>query len=138
MKKRRVKRAGLDARPPINFLVRHMEEYFQASGDLRHHARPMVGYLGRDIDVYTRIVDISEIDKLMIELNAHIDATGFSTPNGLRPQLEHRQSRGRKFGLERLEPDCFEKLLEYYKEDYAILPTVSVERTRAQYEAARA
>jgi hypothetical protein len=128
---------GLRPRPDINVLVRDMGQYFSASYVIHYHALPMIHFLGEDMSVYHRLYDISEMDRLMADVNAHIDATGFRTP-GTVPQLGRHQSKGRKFGLEVLAPGSFEKLVGHYRRDYEVIPTVSLETTRRLYEQARA
>jgi hypothetical protein len=128
---------GLRPRPGINFLVRHMERYFLVANNVRHHSRPMVDFLGKDMTVYQRLFDISELDTLMAQLNAHIDATGFRSPGRL-PALPHLENKGRKLGFEALTPRSFEKLVEFFKEDYALIPSVDVVRTRQSFQEARA
>jgi hypothetical protein len=132
-----VKHPRLRPRPDINVLVRDMGKYFRASSVIRHHALPMIEFLGKDMTVYHCLYDISAMDKLIADLNAHIDAIGFRTPGPL-PQLGQRQSRGPKFGLEVLTPGSFESLAKHYRADYEVIPTVDLEATRGLYEEASA
>jgi hypothetical protein len=132
-----IRRAGLRFRPPINFLVRHLEDYVAAVKTVRHHSAPMIDFLGSDLTLYGRLVEISELDKLIAELNAHIERAGFRREEP-PPALGRKQTKGPKLGLEVLSPASFEKLLERYRADYERIPTVSVEAIRREYEAARA
>lgn len=131
-----IEACGLKPRPEINHLVDNLEAYFRISPSVYLHARPMVESLGRDPARFHHLVDISKMDYLVGEIRSHFRKIGRSdvadTP--LPPPL---QTGGPKLGLEILTPYSFEVLLDYYKEDYATLPTVDLAATKSAYFKAR-
>ncbi len=86
------------------------------------------------MDVYNRIYRINEInlirnDILSYPANAHID------PQTI-PEIPKLQTGRPKLELNILTPKSFQKLIEYYAQDYEILKDYySRDRIQAQYRA---
>ena len=99
-----------------------------------HHTRPITDFIGKDLDVYNRIYRINEInlirnDILSYPANSHID------PQTI-PEIPKLQTGGPKLELNILTPKSFQKLIEYYAQDYEILKDYySRDRIQAQYRA---
>jgi hypothetical protein len=130
---------GLPFDPQPNELVERFFSYLKVAKVIEHHARPQMDFLGQDMSVYTRIADISSVGEVVSEIRA------FWIREGLVEICEHtpaepgrKQTGGPKLALNVLTPDSFEKLLEYYSEDYEKLPTVSLQAIKDEYVKARA
>lgn len=135
----RLRAAGLPFDPDINTLVAHLDRYMARVGSIHHHTRPMVEFLGEDLSLYTRIVDVSQINTVISEIKDMWKSRGFNklvenSPNEA-PRL---QTGGQKIGLEVLTPASFELLMDYYAKDYDILPTLDRQATEDAFAAARA
>lgn len=129
---------GLEFDPQINLLVQNLEGYMECQPSIFHHARPQMDFLGPDLSVYNRIVDISEVNGIINEIREFWRKEGMSELCNRTPQDPGRkQTGGPKLELYELLPESFEKLLEYYSEDYKNLPTVSLSEIKNQYLAAR-
>jgi hypothetical protein len=130
----RLEDASLPFDPQINELVDKFDRYLENSTSIRHHAIPMMNFLGTDLTVYSRIADIGDIDIVINEIR------GYWVRKGMHKQLElspAKQSSGPKIGLHELHPDSFEKLLDYYKEDFEKIPTISLRGIKDEYFKAR-
>jgi hypothetical protein len=132
-----LERAGLEPDPEINLLVDRFDAYCKVQGSVLHHASPMMGRLGPDLGVYRRIVDIAGVQQCIDEIAAHLAARGHADAVAKLPVLGRSQTGGPKLGLEVLNPFSFEKLLDYYREDYAQLPTVDLQATKEAWRKAR-
>lgn len=133
----RVGAAGLAPTPEINVLVDRLEAYCQTQGSIAHHSRPMMEFLGPDLSVYDRIADLAEINTIIDELKAHFVARGLGAALTNAPSLGRSQTGGPKLGLDVLNPYSFEKLLDFYREDYAKIPTVDLQATKDAWHKAR-
>lgn len=135
-----LREAGLPFDPDINGMIARLEGYFACSSSIAHHAQPMLPVLGPDLTAYTRIADISEIDSVLADIRSFWGAAGVvPEAKGMESDtLGVEQASGaRHIDLHSLEPASFERLLEYYRDDYACIPTVDVDRVKQQYAEAR-
>lgn len=130
--------AGLSFNPGINLLVERLEEYFEVARSIRHHALPMVHFLGTDFSVFNRVLDIAEVPTLLEEIRRHWAANGLEALASRLPPMPRRQTGGPKLDPQVLKESSFEKLMAFYAEDYRFVPTIDAARTRAEYAAARA
>ncbi|MFM7274033.1 MAG: sulfotransferase family 2 domain-containing protein, partial [Gammaproteobacteria bacterium] len=130
--------AGLPFNPGINLLVERMEEYFEVARSIRHHALPMVHFLGQDFSVYGRVLDIAQVPALLEEIRRYWAVNGRKPLASGLPPMPRRQTGGPKLAAQVLKEAAFEKLMAYYAEDYRFVPTLDAGRTREDYESARA
>jgi hypothetical protein len=126
-------RDGLEFDPDINTLVMALEEYMAIQQSIFHHARPQLDFLGNDLTIYNRIADISEVGKIIDEIKEHWARNGLQELVELAPVLGRAQTGGPKLGLEVLTDESFDKLLNYYREDYENIPTVSLQEIKNEY-----
>jgi hypothetical protein len=130
--------AGLRFDPQINELIAELHAYLRVARSIRHHARPQIDFIGPDLSVYTRIADISSVNTVAAEIRDHWTREGFTGICRRTPPVPGReQTGGPKLGLHVLTPDSFEALLDFYREDYARIPTLDIEATRKEYLEAR-
>jgi hypothetical protein len=132
---RKLSRAGLSPDPRVNELVAHLEEYLALQPSIFHHTRPQVDFLGSDLSVYHRLADISEVGEVIEDIKDMWRSNGLASCADAARPLRRSQTGGPKLGLEVLTAESFEKLLDYYAEDYRRIPTVSVESIRNEYQA---
>ncbi len=128
--------AGLLLDPDINVLVSKLDEYMRCQPSIYHHARPMMDFLGPDLEVYRRIVDISETDKIIEEIKEHWLDLGIMGDVRSLTKLKRHQSGGLKLGLDSLTRTSFEKLLDYYSEDYEKISSVNLNKIKQEYSRA--
>jgi len=124
--------AGLSIDVDINAVVEDLEAYIAVVPTLRHHASPMVVETGRDLSIFTRIADISDIASVMAEVADRWKAAETTDPIKL-PPVRQLQTSNRGIGLRNLTEKSFNRLLEFYDEDYEVFPTVSRDRIRAEF-----
>ncbi len=123
---RRLLTGGLKASPEINILVENMDTYQDAVRTIRHHTLPMVSFLGRDPSIYTQIFDIRDMGKLRDSLIQHWKNSGIDIDLDSVPAIPHEQILGPKIGIEILNKQSVDTLLDYYKEDYQTFPMLSI------------
>jgi hypothetical protein len=134
----RLEQAGLVFDPQLNELVENLESYLGCAQTILHHTRPMMDFLGPDLSVYGRIADIGEVAKVIDEIKMFWAHEGMNVLVETAPaNLARKQTGGPKLGLNALTPDSFECLLEYYREDYENIPTISLQEIKSQYIEAR-
>lgn len=134
--KDRLLEAGLKLNPDINYFVDNLAQYQELSDrwTILHHTRPLTDFIGKDLDIYTKIYQINEInlirnDILAYPANSHLD------PQTI-PEIPKLQTGGPKLELNILTPKSFQKLVEYYATDYEILKDYySRDRIQKQYRA---
>jgi len=129
--------AGLDYQPSINYLIKNLDAYLNASSSIRHHSLPMMNWLGPELGVFSRLVDISESNVIINEICLFWQSNGIMDVNRSLPVLGRKQTGGPKLNLNVLKPDSFEILLEYYRCDYEEVPTVNIQNIKAEYMASR-
>lgn len=126
-------RDDLEFDPDINMLVMALEKYMTVQKSIFHHARPQLDFLGDDLSIYNRIADISDVGKVIDEIKAHWIRNGLQALSESAPALGRAQTGGPKLGLEVLTDESFDKLLDYYREDYKNIPTVSLQAIKNEY-----
>ena len=132
--------AGLQFDPEIDEMVSQLDEYLACSPIIFHHTRPMMDFVGPDLSVYMRIVDISEIDQIVAEIHAYWRDNKLQHRDEVEPtgRLGHFQTGGPIMGLSDLSPESFERLLNYYIRDYQNIPSVSAQNIQQEYAKTRA
>ena len=109
-----ISEAGLPTRPDINTFASNLEFYSMHAGSVRHHTLPIVEFLGRDRDTFSKIYPISEVNtSLLSDLS---DWTGLE----LQSIAHRKQAGGPKLKKDELSRENILKLKAYYAEDYKI------------------
>gem|GEM_PF-4612301 len=124
---------GLELDPDINTLVTVLEDYMMVQKSIFHHARPQLDFLGNDLSIYNRIADISDVGKVINEIKLHWMRNGLQELIESAPVLGRAQTGGPKLGLEVLNDESFDKLLDYYRKDYENIPTVNLQAIKNEY-----
>jgi hypothetical protein len=133
-----LKKAGLPFDPEINVLVGRLHDYAGCEPSISWHTRPQMDFLGPDLSVYSDLVDIRDLDGLIEKVRENWRREGRTDLLQRAPsRLGRDQAGGAKLGLEVLTPESFERLMEYYQEDYAKVPTISGGAIREEYHKAR-
>jgi len=112
---KKIKDAGLELNPSINYFVDHLKEYQSFSTSIMHHTLSQVSFLGSDTSIYWRIFPISEIKSLEQELS-------LALKNKIK--FIHAQQGGKQHKqqvLSELSTNTATKIREYYNDDYKIL-----------------
>lgn len=103
--------ADLPFSPDLSTFVRLLPRYYAAVRSIRHHAMPMVDYLGRDPQFYTHLYRIEETADM---------ARDVERITGKKATLAHRQNGGPKIGVDALSEEEIALLKDFYAEDYAV------------------
>lgn len=112
---------GLRERPEIDYFVCHLEEYRQIEPSIAHHTASMVSFIGRDMEVYDKIYDISETEILENDLRSHWASSGVEWVDAMSEHSPRAQEGGPKLGLEALKKETLLKAIDFYREDYGCL-----------------
>jgi hypothetical protein len=129
----RLKSDGLEFDPDINTLVTALEKYLAIQESIFHHTRPQLDFLGSDLSIYSRIADISEVNKVIDEIKAYWIRNGLQELAKSATALGRTQTGGPKLGLEVLTDESFDKLLDYYRGDYENIPTINLQAIKDEY-----
>jgi len=105
-------RTGLTTEPDINYFVRNLEEYISRSDMIETHFLPQEVMLNDGIERLDGVFRIEDMDELALTLSARV---------GHKVEFGRYQTGGPKATLSDLEPDSFEKLLNFYDGDYDLL-----------------
>lgn len=128
---------GLPATPTINVMIDNLDAYRRLQHSIRLHTQLQVEFLGRNLGIYSRIVDIRDVDSLRQDILGHFARLGLDKAIAAPFPAERLQAGGPKLGLEVLNPYSFERLVDFYREDYDLLPTVNLQATRDAWMKAR-
>jgi len=107
--RRPLKRAGLPYDPSLSEFVDHLKPYMDAVGSINHHAQPIVTYLGHDVEFYTRVFAMSELDDFVAQVR---EITGHDAA------LPRLQVGGPKISRDELSAAEIRTIEEFYAEDY--------------------
>ena len=122
----KVKNLDLKIEPDINYFIENLENYFQFSDSIVHHALPQNKYIGKDLNIYDFICPIENLQNLrqIISHNAKVEI-----------KLPRLQTAGPKITLKDLTEKSLKKLIEFYAEDYQLLQDFySVDAIWQQYK----
>lgn len=122
--------AGLVADPTLDFFVENLKSYQKLSRNIFHHTRPMVDFLGYELSRFDKIYDLGELELLRKSLIEHWKMNDLPVFHREIPLIPKVQVGGPKLGLDVLSPESFERLLNYYKNDYELIPTCSLENIK--------
>lgn len=103
--------ADLPCDPDLSTFVRRLPDYCAAIATIRHHASPMVDYLGRDPKFYTHLYRIEATNDLQAEVQRLTGSTA---------ELKRLQTGGPKISTDKLTPQEVTLLKNFYAEDYAL------------------
>lgn len=107
-------RAGLPADPDLDTFIARLDAYCAAVESIRHHAAPMVLYLGRDPSWYTKLYRIEDTKRLVADVQEI---------TGRRVNLQKLQTGGPKFAADSLSPASLAHLARFYAEDFEVYGT---------------
>lgn len=103
-----LEQAGLPPRPDLDTFATHLEVYCRTSRSIRHHARPIVDYLGRRPGRFDRIFRMSELSGLR----------DYLAEAGAEIRLDHLQTGGPKLTPDDLPAPALERVKRFYASDY--------------------
>lgn len=104
-----LKAAGLPPDPDLDTFLAHLDGYCAAVPDIRHHAQPLVDFLGPDAGFYSRICNLHTLDGFVAEVAAIA---------GRKLTLERLQTGGPKIAPEVLSPAQRAAIEARYAADY--------------------
>ena len=104
--------ADLTPNPELPEFIDRLEDYRKVSPSIRHHTEPTVFYLGSDLDVFTKVFKIEEMQAL-----GHF----LSTCVGSEVEIPHRQTDGPKIDVSDLGSAHLDRVRQFYAEDYKLL-----------------
>ena len=120
--------------PDINYFVQNLETYQDCTDKwlIHHHTRPMTDFIGQDLSLYNHVYRMNEIKKIKSDILQYSFNSSISKSNV--PDIPKLQTYGPKLELNVLNPKSFEKLLDYYKQDYKVLTNYySIEDIKNKY-----
>lgn len=82
-------------------------------------------------------MDVSHLDQVIEAIRAHWRNNGLTVLADRAPTPRRLQTAGRKLALQSLTPESFDRLIDYYAPDYALIPTIDRRETEKAYAAAR-
>ncbi len=98
--------------PGIGQFIDHLEDYLLIK-PIFHHCRPIVElFCGQRLEDFTHVYKIENLSRFEKDL---------SKLTGNEVTLDHWQTGGKKYSLRDLTKIQIEKLIEFYKRDYALL-----------------
>ena len=124
---------GFKANPDINTLVENIKIYQNAVPTIRHHTLPMVDFIGRNPNIYTRIFYVDEMDQLRESIIQHCKQIGVGIDLESIPEIPRKQNAGPKLGINVLSNKSVDLLLDYYKEDYQTFPMLSIDSVMEEW-----
>jgi hypothetical protein len=103
------KNKGLEHNPGIDLFIDRFDDYYNASGSIFHHMRPMVDFLGEDASYFSKVYSIEELNKFVIDISEHM---------GVDLTIGRHQTGGPKLKKENLTETQLIKIKSFYKNDY--------------------
>ena len=129
----RIKAENLKFNPNVNYFIRNLEAYQNCTNKaiILHHTRPIIDFIGEDLSLYTNIYPMENLKQIKSDLLA---SSNCATPEQI-PEIPKTQTGGPKLKLNRLKQKNFDKLIEYYAQDYKLLKDYySVEKITQEYQ----
>lgn len=100
---------GLKPQPTISEFIERFDDYRACSPNIRHHTDPLVNFLGKKSNFYSKIYKTSQI----VEMKSYIEEiVGFPIV------LPHEQSSGNVMFNGQLSANEVDFLIGFYKADY--------------------
>ncbi|MEM9276140.1 MAG: sulfotransferase family 2 domain-containing protein [Cyanobacteria bacterium P01_F01_bin.143] len=128
----RIKAENLKFNPNINYFISNLEAYQNCTNKaiILHHTRPVIDFIGEDLSLYTNIYPMEKLKQIKSDLLA---GSNYASPEQI-PEIPKTQTGGPKLKLKRLKQKNFDKLLEYYAQDYQLLKDYySIEKITQEY-----
>ena len=98
--------------PDLDTFIENLDEYLQVPS-IHHHVKPINSFLGgQDLDYFTHIYKIEELDRLERDLSKALDN---------EVAFDRLQTGGPKFSLSALNEQQINKLFLFYRDDYKSL-----------------
>jgi len=129
----RIKAENLKFNPNINYFIRNLKAYQNCTNKaiILHHTRPIIDFIGEDLSLYTNIYPIENIKQTKPDL---LFSSNYANPDQI-PEIPKTQTGGPKLKLKRLKQQNFNKLIEYYAQDYELLKDYySIEQITKEYQ----
>jgi hypothetical protein len=103
------KNKGLEYNPGLDLFIERFEDYYDASGSIFHHMRPMVDFLGEEASYFSKVYNIKEINQFLVDIIEHV---------GVDLTIGQHQKGGPKLKKENLTEPQLMKIESFYKKDY--------------------
>ena len=97
--------------PDLETFIDLLEGYQRASSHVFHHTRPVVDFLGRDAEYYTKLYRMDELGQFAADVEAIVGKEV--------PAIEQRNKSGSALTPDDLTPKHRQKLLQILAQDYA-------------------
>lgn len=107
----KIKAAGLSLEPDLDDFVDNLEEYLQISTYMRNHLSPQTSIIGAIFPKIKHVFPISRASEI---------PDFFRALRGLEVRFPHEQSAGPKFKISDLSSMRLKKIIDFYKDDYAL------------------
>lgn len=104
-------KSGANPSPSLEEFIEKLEIYMDASDSIKHHASPLVYFLGDMASYYDRVFKIEELPLLEDELNGR---------TGGAIKIPHEQAGGPKIDAASLSTNSLDKIRAIYKADYDV------------------
>lgn len=108
--------------------------YRDVDNNIKHHSEPMIKFIGRNLSIYDKVYDLSELSALKEDLRAHFSSIGLKVDH---IKLTKAQTGGPHIGIEAIEEESLEKLIRFYEEDYKTFTQYSPEQIIEEWKEAR-
>jgi len=123
-----LRRKGLSAQPDLDSFIMNLDQYRKINSIIEHHSRPQSAFLDGSLRYFDKIYRMKDLGQLFDLLKKQ--------KRGLA--IRQRKTGGTEVGLENLSEGAFEKLLEFYRDDYKLLKEYySEESIRQKYESVK-
>lgn len=100
---------GLEHNPGIDLFIEKFRDYYDASGSIFHHMRPMVDFIGGDASYFSKVYNIRNITEFVSDINEH---------TGVDLTIGRHQTGGPKLKKEDLSGPQLKKIQYFYQHDY--------------------
>ncbi len=102
----------LEPDPTRHVFIKNLDKYRLLSPSIYHHTDPISKYLGPNLNYYTDIYKIGQLDRLAEQLSLLI---------GREVSIEHQNKSSKPASFQSLGPPAQRSLLSYCAGDYALL-----------------
>lgn len=108
----KIKAAGLSLEPDLDSFVDNLEKYLQISVYMKNHLSPQASIIGAIFPKIKHVLPISRAAEI---------PEFFRTHRNINVTFPHEQSVGPKFKPSDLSRSRLKKIVDFYKDDYALL-----------------
>lgn len=118
---------GLRETPDVDTFVANLEDYCLMAPVVAHHVAPISHFSGSQLNKFSHIINLSDIATVRDKLLVHWQALDLKHMTTNLPEFPRLQKMRAKMGIECLSQQSFNRLLDYYRRDYQMLPGLSIE-----------